>query len=401
MSRISRRELLSAAGGAAAWTILGAGRRATAAPVKIREIKVISRRPDLYHGWPTLVRCRSGRLLLAYSGGREAHVCPFGRVELIQSTDNGVSWSDPRVIIDTPLDNRDAGVLETVKGTILVTTFTSLAYESILARAEKVKPGEKNAWSEARLKRWQQARQRVTAADRRDKLGVWMVRSSDGGATWSALQDCLVDSPHGPIQLSDGRLLYAGKDLWRPGERVGVCDSSDDGRCWRWLAQLPERPGDNHGDYHELHAVETTGGRLVLQIRNHNRANGGETLQSESSDGGKTWSVPHAIGVWGFPSHLLRLKDGRLLMTYGHRRPPLGNQARLSEDGGRTWSEPMIISQDGSLVRDHWIWGDALIEDFGYPSSAQLDDGSLLTIWYEATTASPRAFLRQARWSCG
>ena len=70
MSRISRRELLSAAGGAAAWTILGAGRRATAAPVKIREIKVISRRPDLYHGWPTLVRCRSGRLLLAYSGGR-------------------------------------------------------------------------------------------------------------------------------------------------------------------------------------------------------------------------------------------------------------------------------------------------------------------------------------------
>ena len=72
---------------------------------------------------------------------------------MIESTDNGVSWSDPRVVIHTPLDNRDAGVLETAKGTILVTTFTSILHEDILARAEKVKPGEKDAWSEARLKR--------------------------------------------------------------------------------------------------------------------------------------------------------------------------------------------------------------------------------------------------------
>ena len=199
-----------------------------------------------------------------------------------------------------------------------------------------------------------------------------MVRSSDGGASWSGLQNCLVDSPHGPIQLSDGRVLYAGKEFWPPRPRVGVCESSDDGRSWRWLAQLPVRPGDSRDAYHELHAVETVDGRLVLQIRNHNKANEGETLQSESSDGGKTWSVPHSIGVWGYPSHLLRLKDGRLLMTYGHRRPPYGNQARLSENGGRTWSEPIVISQDGSLVRDPWIWpwANAGIADFGYPSSA-------------------------------
>jgi hypothetical protein len=61
-------------------------------------------------------------------------------------------------------------------------------------------------------------------------------------------------------------------------------------------------------------------------IRNHNKPNAGETLQSESSDGGKTWSEPHPIGVWGLPSFLLRLRDDRLLMTYGHRRAPLGNQ---------------------------------------------------------------------------
>jgi hypothetical protein len=251
------------------------------------------------------------------------------------------------------------------------------------------------------LNRWQAAHARVTAQCRRDLLGVWMVRSSDGGKTWSELIDCLVDSPHGPSQLADGRLLYAGKDLWRPGERTGVCQSRDDGRSWHWLAELPVRPGDSHTQYHELHVVETVDHRLVLQIRNHNRANEGETLQSESADGGKTWSVPHSIGVWGFPSHLLRLQDGRLLMTYGHRRPPLGNQARLSEDGGRTWSKPIIISADGGLVSDPWIWTwkDARVADFGYPASAQLADGSLLTVWYEATADRPRAVLRQAHWS--
>ena len=141
----------------------------------------------------------------------------------------------------------------------------------------------------------------------------------------------------------------------------------------------------------------------MLQIRNHNRANGGETLQSESSDGGKTWSVPHSIGVLGHPSHLLRLQDGRLLMTYGYRRPPLGNQARLSEDGGRKWSEPITISADGTLVSDPWIWDwkDARVADLGYPASAQLADGSLVTVWYEGTPAAPRAVLRQARWSLG
>jgi Neuraminidase (sialidase) len=135
--------------------------------------------------------------------------------------------------------------------------------------------------------------------------------------------------------------------------------------------------------------VETADGRVVVQIRNHNKQSSGETLQTESSDGGKTWSAPHSIGVWGLPSHLLRLKDSRLLMTYGHRRPPYGNQARLSEDGGRTWSDPMILS------------GDGMGGDLGYPSTVQLGDGSLLSVWYEAMKGYRGAVLRQARWKLG
>jgi hypothetical protein len=380
--------MLTGTGAVAAATVLGLTRRAAAAPkATVPAIEVISR-DAAYHGWPTVARRHSGELLLVCSGGREGHVCPFGKVELMRSTDNGRSWSWPRVLMDLGIDNRDSGVVETARGSILVTSFTSLAYEPMLAKAEKIPPGQPGAWGADRLQRWQAAHRRLGADDRRANLGVWMLRSADGGRTWSAPYDGLVNSPHGPIQLSDGRLLYAGVDLWRTPRRVAVCQSSDDGRTWSLLAEIPVRPGDSSQQYHELHAVEAGGGRLIVQIRNHNKANAGETLQCESSDGGLTWSTPHPIGVWGLPSHLLRLADGRLLMTYGHRRKPFGNQARVSDDQGRTWSEPIVISDDGAGG------------DLGYPSTVQLADGSLLSVWYESMAGAGGAVLRQAHWLC-
>jgi hypothetical protein len=352
---------------------------------KVTSTKVISKQPDLYCGWPTVCRRKNGQLWLVWSGGREAHVCPFGRVEAMTSHDNGESWTFPRVLLDADIDDRDAGVLETARGTLLVTTFSSLAYEPTLKAAEQ--KGEASGWSQEKLDRWISARDRLTAEERKAQLGVWMLRSTDGGKTFSAPYRCLVNSPHGPVQLSDGRVLYAGKQLWTSENKNGVCESLDDGRTWRWLATIPTREGDDHRNYHELHAVETADKRLIVHIRNHNPKNSRETLQTESEDGGKTWTPPHSIGVWGLPSHLLRLKDGRLLMSYGHRRKPFGNQARISEDHGRTWSEPMTISGDG-------IGG-----DLGYPSTVELDDGSLLTVWYEKMKQSPMSVLRQAKWS--
>ena len=55
-----------------------------------------------------------------------------------------------------------------------------------------------------------------------------MIRSTDGGRTWSERYSSLVNSPHGPTQLRDGRLLYAGKELWTGQRRNGVAESVDD-----------------------------------------------------------------------------------------------------------------------------------------------------------------------------
>lgn len=351
----------------------------------VQETRVISQQPDYYHGWPTVARQKDGTLLLVVSGGRQGHVCPFGRVELMISRDDGKSWSFPRTLLDMDLDDRDAGVLETARGTLLVTTFTSNAYEAQLTLAGQ---GKKSAFvNETTLPAWNAVHSRLSAEQRQKTLGEWVVRSTDGGVTWSAPVPTLVNSPHGPTQLADGRLLYVGKQLWTEDKRVGACESTDDGLTWRWLSEIPTRPGDKPVvDYHELHAVQTQSGRIVAHIRHHGAVNARETLQTESDDGGRTWTVPHPIGVWGFPSHLLRLKSGALLMSYGHRRAPLGNQCRISRDEGCTWSEPLLISTD------------AAGGDVGYPSTVELDDGSFVTIWYEHLKDSPNAVLRQARW---
>jgi sialidase-1 len=348
---------------------------------KVHSIEIVSMRPNHYHGWPTLARRRNGQLLLICTGGREGHVCPFGQVELMRSDDDGVTWTYPRVLLDLAIDDRDAGILETANGTLLATTFSSLAYEY------QFKNGNINKWDAARQARWRGAHHRISEAERKAQLGTWMLRSTDGGVTWSTPYDSIVNSPHGPAQLADGRQLYAGKDLWKTGKWVGVCDSADDGRSWKKLAQIPTRPGDDPADYHELHAVEAANGTIVAQIRNHNSTNSRETLQSESDDGGKTWSVPHSIGVWGLPSHLLLLRDDRLLMTYGYRRKPYGNQARISADHGKTWSEPITVSGDGANG------------DLGYPSTVESPNGTLLTAWYEQMSGSTHAVLRLAKWS--
>ena len=348
--------------------------------IRILDTKTISHESDKYHGWPSLTLRSNGELVVVWSGGREEHVCPFGQVQYMCSRDGGESWSWPRVILDTGLDDRDAGILETKNGTLLVSTFNSLAYEPILKRGQA-----SGNWDPSKLQRWSAAHGRLRAEDRESELGQWMIRSEDGGKTWSGKYTSIVNSPHGPIQLLDGRLLYAGKELWNGKKRVGLCESIDNGNSWQWLAEIPRRDGDDPEKYHELHAVELFDRRIIVHIRNHNANHTHETLQCESSDGGRSWTKPRSISVWGLPSHLLRLSDGRVLMTYGYRKPPFGNQIRLSEDG-RNWSSPMVISDEGASV------------DLGYPSTVEMKDGTFVTVWYELMDGSPNAVLRQARW---
>jgi hypothetical protein len=74
------------------------------------------------------------------------------------------------------------------------------------------------------------------------------------------------------------------------------------------------------------------------------------------------------------PGHLLQLRDGRVLLTYGDRRHPFyGVQAMLSRDEGQTWDQQN---------RFQLVW-DAPNTDCGYPTSIQLPDGRIFTVYYQ------------------
>lgn len=353
---------------------------------EVSQVETISPTPQYYLGWPTVIASKSGQLIVAYSGGRDYHVCPFGRVEVMTSPDGGKSWSWPRLVLDSVTDDRDAGLLETAKGTLLLSTFTSLAYRDHLNNPAKLLEKRFGDKTEEHLAQWRIADSSTSGEEKKADVGMWLVRSEDGGKTWSERLPAPCNSPHGPIQLKDGRILYPGKELWTEEKKVGVWESKDDGKTWQPLADLPTRPGENPADYHEVHGIEAADGTILVHIRNHS---GGqrETLQTESKDGGKTWSAPHGIGVSGYPSHLVRLKDDTLLMTYSFRKEPCGIRGKTSEDNGQTWSEEFRITEDSPT------W------DVGYPSTAQLKDGSLVTVWYEVRPNSPNAVIRQARWN--
>lgn len=212
----------------------------------------------------------------------------------------------------------------------------------------------------------------------------WMVRSDDRGASWSEPYETPIHNTHGLTPLRDGTLLFLGRS-----SGTYAYSSNDDGLTWRRLSAIPARPGDKHSQYHELHGVEAASGRIVAHIRNHNEQDAGKILQTVSEDSGRTWSLPAPIGLpkGAYPSHLARLKNGDLLMTYGYRVPPWPIEARVSRDEGETWSNPVTIYDKTER------------SDMGYPSTVELPDGRLVTVWYEAPRV-PRheAFLQAARW---
>ena len=74
----------------------------------------ICRRPhdnNGYFGWPSVTRMDDGTLIAGASGFRYRHICPWGMTTIFFSHDDGQTWSEPMVIHDSPLDDRDVGVV--------------------------------------------------------------------------------------------------------------------------------------------------------------------------------------------------------------------------------------------------------------------------------------------------
>ena len=358
--------------------------------------KTICIEKDRYIGWPTVCRLQNGDLLAVFSGDRDHHVCPYGKVQLIRSKDGGETWSEPKTIANGLLDDRDAGVVQLPNGEIVVTWFTSIAYAS----AGEVK----------RHPEFARHHEKLPPNLVEESLGYYLIRSADNGETWSKplkLKNC-DQTPHGPIVLRDGSLLQIGRRTDDGGFAAGrnafkrtiisVSRSTDGGRTWSYLcSEIPSTngEGDQPHIFHEPHVAELPDGTLVGMVRYHGddgdkrRRGNGYMRSTFSTDGGKTWSPMAKTPLLGLPPHLLALPDGRLVCVYGRRlaEPGYGEFACVSCDGDKTWDVANEIKLLG-----------AQNGDLGYPASTLLADGWILTVFYQQPRPGEKTCLMAAKW---
>lgn len=322
--------------------------------------------------WPTIARLESGNLAVVFSGGRLNHICPFGRVEICYSDDEGENWTPGAPILDTPLDDRDAGISNWNGKTVLTTFNNKFTFQRACLNLWP------ESWTEKEIAFLNAYMDSVPEEEQKKAIGSLICFSDDGGRHFGDYVKAPVTSPHGPLALSDGRLMWAGRnffaaDCWDdPKSPAGgiYVTFSESGKDWS-KPQKIEMPNDLQP--YEPHAVQYGNGEILVATRVHLKegGNGGITIMlSRSIDGGKTFSAFEETGICGAPPHLLVLKDGRTVMTYGRRTEPFGIRAKVSRDRGLSWGEELTLRNDGT----DW--------DLGYPASVELKNGNILTVYY-------------------
>lgn len=204
----------------------------------------------------------------------------------------------------------------------------------------------------------------------------WVSRSRDGGKTWEVSKaafplrapDKGLLIPYGDIETAaNGDLLAAAYSAKGPSgqDRVYIYRSADDGHTWGSPVAL-DAAAERCNETAFLHL----GDGKWLAVARVNRK--GLRLYT-SDDDGRNWKFSKWVASGPlYPAHITRLKDGRLLITYGNRTSNKGIDAIFSNDGGNTWTKPKrLVGFEG---------------DGGYPASIQRPDGMVLTVFYAKKT---------------
>ncbi|HZQ21647.1 MAG TPA: sialidase family protein [Terriglobales bacterium] len=175
------------------------------------------------------------------------------------------------------------------------------------------------------------------------------------------------------IELRDGTILAAccGRRKANSPEFNFVLRSVDQGRTWSFHVIADD--GAARLQFNETEIHELPDRRILAMFRCHHMGEsvGNYLYQSTSEDGGKSWTAFRRTPIWGYPPQLITLSSGAVLVTYAHRRHPFGVRACLSRNGGETWDY-----ENEKIICDDSLPG--LVQ---YPTSSQLDDGTILTAY--------------------
>ncbi|MBE6608906.1 MAG: exo-alpha-sialidase [Ruminococcaceae bacterium] len=346
--------------------------------INVKEEKIICSNPNGIHnyfGWPSVTRLQDNSLLAVASGFRIAHVCPFGKVVAFRSYDEGKSWTAPEVIIDTPLDDRDGGVMTFGENGVIITSFNNRP--SFQRSITQVKATYANAY--------------IDEVEKNDNwknfLGSTMAISDDGGKTFRGPYVVSITSPHGPCELSDGTVFYVGRlfDDNNAESHIECHTVTPDGKT-----EIRSRIEDVSPDLLscEPHAIQLKNGRIVVHIRVQGK-NVFTVYQSVSDDNGYTFTKPVQLlkDRGGSPAHLIEHSSGALVSVYGYREAPFGIRVMVSYDNGETWETDMVITDKEPTP------------DLGYPASVELENGDILTVFYTREEKTSASVIKQIIWN--
>ncbi len=341
-----------------------------------------------YNSHPSITTLDNGEWLAVFGNSRRWERLmhppsdPLFRHLMARTSDSGTTWEEPYFVPDFNWSGVECpGISQLNNGTVVLTQFRFGWYPLGLAR-KRLATGEAiylnlpdrdlGGWTEDFTDDdW--CRSKLSWA--RGYHGLYAHLSIDGGYTFedTIKIDC---SPYrdgytrtGVVELRDERIAYVVTEHHRPLPKgdIYILFSSTGGRSWDSPILVVSSSDCAFG---EPDIAEVAPGEIYCILRTRNL--GGYLYGCRSLDGGHSWSVPEATPMFGEPGHLLVLRDGRLLCTYGRRIAPFGIRACLSEDGGRTWEIDQEI-----IVRD-----DLANSDLGYPTTIEYAPGRLFICYY-------------------
>jgi photosystem II stability/assembly factor-like uncharacterized protein len=164
--------------------------------------------------------------------------------------------------------------------------------------------------------------------------------------------------------------------------RPAMVRTRDGGKTWTLESLIGQEPAAD--DYAIMPSTVQIGDSTFLTAVRHK----GRLELFRSGDGGKSWNLSQTVyNGRGNPASLIRLRDGRLVLTYGFRGEPYGIRARVSKDDGGNWSDEVILRDDGGN------------DDLGYPRSVQRADGKVVTMYYYNTDKTRERFIAATIWT--
>lgn len=283
------------------------------------------------------------------------------------SEDGGKTWSEPRPIFAADKNivvSNERAILETKDGTIIA-AFMNLA---------------ERHWT------WQDKLHDAPGA----KLPTYVMRSTDGGATWRDVQKLHEEwsgAVRDMIQTKDGRIIFTAMKLQNnPGRHTVLTYSSiDDGLTWQGSNLIDLGGRGHHGGVTEATIVQRKDGRPWILIR----TNWGEFWSGYSLNDGRHWQIlqPSGIPSSSSPGMLTRLTSGRLMLIW-NRPFPHGKETWPLRGGDGLWSDVPVSNHREELSvafsdDDGESWSNAVVmakktkTSLAYPYVFEIEPGRI------------------------